>query len=67
MRQGLPKDYIERTDVIPDRLKAIHRACSLAQMGDVILVAGKGHEKYQDIMGGKLPFDDKALLREHLP
>jgi len=67
MRQGLPKDYIERTDVIPDRLKAIHRACSLAQTGDVILVAGKGHEKYQDIMGEKLPFDDKALLREHLP
>ena len=38
-------------------------ACSLAQQGDIILIAGKGHEKYQEIKGDKLPFDDKEELK----
>lgn len=49
---------------IADRREAIKTAVSLANKEDIILVAGKGHEKYQDINGIKYPFDDKAVLRE---
>ena len=49
---------------ITDRRKAIRTACLLAAKGDVILVAGKGHENYQDIKGVKHHFDDKEVLRE---
>jgi UDP-N-acetylmuramoyl-L-alanyl-D-glutamate--2,6-diaminopimelate ligase len=49
---------------IVDRREAIRTACHLAKPGDIILVAGKGHEKYQEIKGTKYPFDDKAILNE---
>ena len=49
---------------IVDRKEAIRTACMLAQPGDVILVAGKGHENYQEIKGVKHHFDDKEVLRE---
>ena len=49
---------------ITDRKEAIRTACMLAQAGDVILVAGKGHENYQDIKGIKHHFDDKEVLSE---
>jgi len=49
---------------IVDRKEAIRTACMLAQPGDVILVAGKGHEDYQDIKGVKHPFDDKKVIAE---
>ena len=49
---------------IVDRKEAIRTACMLAQKGDVVLVAGKGHEDYQDIKGVKYPFDDKKVLSE---
>jgi UDP-N-acetylmuramoyl-L-alanyl-D-glutamate--2,6-diaminopimelate ligase len=49
---------------IIDRKEAIRTACMLAKEGDVILVAGKGHEDYQDIKGVKYPFDDKKVLAE---
>ena len=49
---------------IADRREAIKTAVSLANKEDIILIAGKGHEKYQDIMGVKYPFDDKEELRE---
>ena len=49
---------------IADRKEAIKTAVSLTQPSDIVLVAGKGHEKYQDIKGVKYPFDDKAVLRE---
>ena len=49
---------------ITDRREAIRTACLLAAKGDVILVAGKGHENYQDIKGVKHHFDDKEVLRE---
>jgi UDP-N-acetylmuramoyl-L-alanyl-D-glutamate--2,6-diaminopimelate ligase len=49
---------------IVDRKEAIRTACMLAKEGDVILVAGKGHEDYQDIKGVKYPFDDKKVLAE---
>jgi UDP-N-acetylmuramoyl-L-alanyl-D-glutamate--2,6-diaminopimelate ligase len=49
---------------IVDRKEAIRTACALANHGDIILVAGKGHEKYQEIKGVKYPFDDKSILTE---
>jgi UDP-N-acetylmuramoyl-L-alanyl-D-glutamate--2,6-diaminopimelate ligase len=49
-----------------DRREAIVRAVALARAGDVVLVAGKGHEKYQEVAGRVLPFDDVAVAREAL-
>jgi len=49
---------------ITDRREAIRTACMLAQKGDIILVAGKGHEDYQEIKGVKHHFDDKEVIRE---
>ncbi len=54
------KKYIS----IADRKEAIKTAVSLSKKEDIVLVAGKGHEKYQDINGVKHPFDDKAVLAE---
>ena len=56
----------QRTGVISivDRREAIRTACMLAEKGDVILVAGKGHETYQEVQGVKHHFDDKEVLRE---
>jgi UDP-N-acetylmuramoyl-L-alanyl-D-glutamate--2,6-diaminopimelate ligase len=51
---------------ITDRKEAIRTACHLAKPGDIIIVAGKGHEKYQEIKGVKYPFDDKMILSELL-
>jgi UDP-N-acetylmuramoyl-L-alanyl-D-glutamate--2,6-diaminopimelate ligase len=51
---------------IVDRREAIHHAVSQAAAGDVVLIAGKGHEKYQEIAGRALPFDDSAEAREAL-
>ena len=49
---------------IVDRKEAIRTACMMAQKGDVVLVAGKGHENYQEIKGVKHHFDDKEVLHE---
>jgi UDP-N-acetylmuramoyl-L-alanyl-D-glutamate--2,6-diaminopimelate ligase len=49
---------------IADRKEAIKTAVSLAAKEDIVLVAGKGHEKYQDILGVKYDFDDKKVLGE---
>lgn len=51
---------------IENRLEAIKTACALAQKNDIIVVAGKGHEKYQEINGVKYPFDDKEILKDCL-
>jgi UDP-N-acetylmuramoyl-L-alanyl-D-glutamate--2,6-diaminopimelate ligase len=51
---------------IVDRRDAILDAIRLASANDVVLIAGKGHEKYQEIAGRTLPFDDVALAREGL-
>ncbi|MBA2331726.1 MAG: UDP-N-acetylmuramoyl-L-alanyl-D-glutamate--2,6-diaminopimelate ligase [Actinobacteria bacterium] len=50
----------------PDRRSAIERALSLAEAGDVVVIAGKGHEQGQEIAGEKLPFDDREVAREAL-
>ena len=49
---------------IVDRREAIKTAISLAKQDDIVLIAGKGHEKYQDIKGVKNHFDDKEVVRE---
>jgi UDP-N-acetylmuramoyl-L-alanyl-D-glutamate--2,6-diaminopimelate ligase len=63
MAAGLSKAEKERTLCITDRTQAIKTATLLARKGDVILVAGKGHEDYQEIKGVKYPFDDSEKLR----
>jgi UDP-N-acetylmuramoyl-L-alanyl-D-glutamate--2,6-diaminopimelate ligase len=63
MLAGLGKAELERTVSIVDRKEAIRTACMLAEKGDVILVAGKGHEDYQDVKGVKHHFDDREILR----
>jgi UDP-N-acetylmuramoyl-L-alanyl-D-glutamate--2,6-diaminopimelate ligase len=63
MVAGLSEADRERAICITDRTQAIKTATLLAQKGDVILVAGKGHEDYQDIKGTKHPFDDREKLR----
>ncbi len=53
-------------EIDPDRRAAIGRAISLAEPGDVVVIAGKGHEQGQEIAGEKLPFDDREVAREAL-
>lgn len=64
METGIPAAARKQVLSITDRKEAIRTACRLAQTGDVVLVAGKGHEKYQEIKGVKHPFDDKEILKE---
>lgn len=63
MLAGLSKEQLAQTLTIADRRTAIKTACMLAKPGDVILVAGKGHENYQDVKGVKHHFDDKEELK----
>lgn len=62
MKKGLDSEAIKKSLKITDRREAIKTACALAQPGDIILVAGKGHEKYQEVNGVKHPFDDMEEL-----
>ncbi len=64
MLAGLTPQQMKKTLAIVDRKEAIKTACMLANKGDVILVAGKGHEDYQDVKGVKHHFDDKEIIRE---
>ena len=61
---GLAPEDMKKTLSIVDRKEAIRTACMMANPGDVILVAGKGHEDYQEIKGVKHHFDDKEVIRE---
>ena len=63
MLEGLDAEQRTRTIAITDRREAIRAAIMMAQAGDVILVAGKGHEPYQDIKGVKHHFDDHEEVR----
>lgn len=64
MLAGLTAEDKRKTLSIVDRREAIRTACLLAQPGDVILVAGKGHEDYQEIKGVKHHFDDREIIRD---
>ena len=64
MLAGLNNEQKKSVISIVDRKEAIRTACALAQKGDVILVAGTGHEDYQEIKGVKHHFDDKEIIRE---
>ncbi|MCB0401605.1 MAG: UDP-N-acetylmuramoyl-L-alanyl-D-glutamate--2,6-diaminopimelate ligase [Flavobacteriales bacterium] len=64
MRQGVDGVHFKKVLAITNREEAIRTACSLANSGDVILIAGKGHEKYQEIKGERFPFDDLKILKE---
>jgi UDP-N-acetylmuramoyl-L-alanyl-D-glutamate--2,6-diaminopimelate ligase len=64
MLAGLDQKQMKKVISIVDRREAIRTACMMAEKGDVILIAGKGHEDYQEIQGVKHHFDDKEVVRE---
>ena len=66
MKVGVaPSDYMKYS-LIEDRREAIKSACIEAKAGDIILIAGKGHETYQEIKGVKHPFNDLEIVTETL-
>lgn len=64
MKEGILPTDMKKTLSITDRKEAIRAAIRMAAPGDIVLVAGKGHEKYQEINGVKQPFDDKQVLND---
>ncbi|MBS1751042.1 MAG: UDP-N-acetylmuramoyl-L-alanyl-D-glutamate--2,6-diaminopimelate ligase [Bacteroidetes bacterium] len=64
METGLQPSLRRKYVSITDRKEAIKTAINLAEKEDILLIAGKGHEKYQDIKGVKYPFDDKQVLKD---
>jgi UDP-N-acetylmuramoyl-L-alanyl-D-glutamate--2,6-diaminopimelate ligase len=62
MQTGIPPQHYKKVLKITDREEAIKTAITLAEPRDIILIAGKGHENYQDIKGVKHPFDDKEIF-----
>lgn len=66
MKTGVSAEKSAKVMAITSREEAIKVACSLAQAGDILLVAGKGHEKYQEIKGERFPFDDLTIVKETL-
>lgn len=64
MKKGVPGEHYRKYLIIRDRKEAIKTAVMLAKPGDIILIAGKGHEKYQEINGIKHPFDDKQEVEQ---
>jgi UDP-N-acetylmuramoyl-L-alanyl-D-glutamate--2,6-diaminopimelate ligase len=56
------EDYV----VIEDRRDAIHSALAMANAGDLVMIAGKGHEDYQELASGRIHFDDREVVREWL-
>jgi UDP-N-acetylmuramoyl-L-alanyl-D-glutamate--2,6-diaminopimelate ligase len=66
MKKGLNASQMKKVLTLEDRQEAIKLGVTLCAEGDILLVAGKGHEKYQEIKGERFPFDDMAILKEHL-
>ena len=65
IEQGIPSEATNFESIV-DRQKAIQRALEIADRGDLILLAGKGHEIYQEIKGEKIHFDEREIVREAL-
>lgn len=66
MEKGVEPQNYKKTISITDRKQAIRTACQLAQPNDIILIAGKGHETYQEIQGVRYDFDDMETVKEVL-
>ena len=68
LRKFSPEKNIDtkKISVIINRRQAIKTACQLAKAKDIVLIAGKGHEKYQEIKGERFPFDDLEELKQSL-
>jgi UDP-N-acetylmuramoyl-L-alanyl-D-glutamate--2,6-diaminopimelate ligase len=66
MEVGVEPQYFKKTLSILDRKQAIKTACQMAQPQDIILIAGKGHETYQEINGVRHDFDDLKIVTEFL-
>ena len=66
MEKGVSGEHFNKTLSVSDRKQAIKTACQLANKGDIILVAGKGHETYQEIKGERFDFDDYKIINELL-
>jgi len=66
MQKGLPLEGLDKVEIIVDRHIAIEKACNLAKRDDIILIAGKGHENYQEVNGVKHHFDDMEELEKNL-
>lgn len=66
MLKGVPMEVNHKHLTVIDRAQAIKTACTMAQAQDIILVAGKGHETYQEKNGTRVPFDDAEQLKQHL-
>jgi UDP-N-acetylmuramoyl-L-alanyl-D-glutamate--2,6-diaminopimelate ligase len=64
MCEGVDPVDFKKTMSVTRRKEAIKVACQLSQPGDVVLIAGKGHENYQEVRGEKLPFDDYKIAQE---
>ncbi|WP_338732812.1 UDP-N-acetylmuramoyl-L-alanyl-D-glutamate--2,6-diaminopimelate ligase [Mangrovimonas cancribranchiae] len=66
VEKGVPPDNVKKTLSITDRKQAIKTACQMANTNDIILIAGKGHETYQEIKGERFDFDDFKIIKEFL-
>jgi UDP-N-acetylmuramoyl-L-alanyl-D-glutamate--2,6-diaminopimelate ligase len=66
MEKGVEPQNFKKTVSITDRKQAIKTACQLAQPNDIIIIAGKGHETYQEIQGVRYDFDDMQIVKELL-
>ncbi len=66
MLVGVEKEFARNVQNITDRYDAIRIACAMSRDNDIILIAGKGHEKYQEVNGVKHHFDDKEILKKYL-
>ncbi len=64
MKAGVPADMGSSVIAIANREEAIRTACLMAENDDIILIAGKGHETYQEINGVRHHFDDKEIIEE---
>ena len=64
MRKGITQEEAGKVVSITNRKEAIRAACMLAKSGDIIFVAGKGHETYQEIQGKRYHFDDREVIKE---
>lgn len=66
IEKGVPPEHYKKTLSITDRKQAIKTACQMANEGDIVLIAGKGHEAYQEIKGKRFDFDDLKIVNQTL-